>query len=72
MNLVAYDNVESITNKKRSWINVHQKTLYSREIKYRKYVCFGKKFDIELNITLFYIIMLVSSHACSVLYDCAF
>lgn len=58
MNLVAYDNVDNITNRKRSWIDVHHKVLYSREINYRKYICFGKKFDAELNATVFYFIML--------------
>jgi hypothetical protein len=58
MNLVAYDKVDNIINKKRSWINVHTKTLYSREINYHKYFCFGKKYDNVLDTTVFYIIML--------------
>ena len=58
MNLVAYDNVNNITNRKRSWIDVYHKILYSREINYRKFVCFGKKYDTEIKIILFYIIML--------------
>ena len=58
MNLVAYDNVDNIANKKRSWIDVHKKVLYSREINYRKYLCFGKKFDADIGSTIFYIIML--------------
>ena len=58
MNLVAYDNVDSITNNKRSWIDVHHKTLYTREVKYHKYVCFGKSFNPDENCTVFYIILL--------------
>lgn len=58
MNLVAYDNVDSITNNKRSWIDVHHKTLYTREVKYHKYVCFGKNFNPDENRTVFYIILL--------------
>ncbi len=58
MNLVAYDKVNSITDSKRSWINVHHKVLYSREIKYRKYICFGKSFNPEEYKTVFYIILL--------------
>ena len=58
MNLVAYDNVDSITNNKRSWIDVHHKTLYTREVKYHKYVCFGKNFNPDENKTVFYIILL--------------
>ena len=58
MNLVAYDNVDSITNNKRSWIDVHHKVLYTREVKYHKYVCFGKNFNPDENRTVFYIILL--------------
>lgn len=58
MNLVAYDKVDNIINKKRSWINVYSKTLYSREINYHKYFCFGKKYDNVLDTTVFYIITL--------------
>lgn len=58
MNLVAYDNVDNITNKKRSWVDVHNKILYSKEINYRKYICFGKKYDSDINAVVFYIIML--------------
>ena len=58
MNLVAYDNVDSITNNKRSWIDVHHKVLYTREAKYHKYVCFGKNFNPDENRTVFYIILL--------------
>ena len=58
MNLVAYDNVDSITNNKRSWIDIHHKTLYTREVKYHKYVCFGKNFNPDENRTVFYIILL--------------
>lgn len=58
MNLVAYDKVDNIINKKRSWIDVHKKILYSKELIYHKYICFGKRFDEDINSTVFYIIML--------------
>lgn len=57
MNLVAYDNVDSITNNKRSWIDVRHKYLYTRETTYRKYVSFGKRFDADENKTIFFIIL---------------
>ena len=57
MNLVAYDNVDSITNNKRSWIDVRHKYLYTRETTYRKYVSFGKRFDADENKTVFFIIL---------------
>ena len=57
MNLVAYDNVDNIVNKKRSWIDVRHKYLYTRETTYRKYVSFGKRFDADENKTIFFIIL---------------
>ena len=57
MNLVAYDNVDSIVDKRRTWIDVHKKVLYSREFAYRKYNSFGKKFDANESCSIFYIIM---------------
>ena len=57
MNLVAYDNVDTIVNKKRSWIDVCHKYLYTRETTYRKYVSFGKRFDADENKTIFFIIL---------------
>ena len=57
MNLVAYDNVESVVDKRRTWLDVHKKVLYSREFTYRKYNCFGKRFDANENHSIFYVIM---------------
>lgn len=57
MNLVAYDNVDTIVNKKRSWIDVRHKYLYTRETTYRKYVSFGKRFNADENKTVFFIIL---------------
>ena len=57
MNLVAYDSINNIVNKQKSWIDVNKKVLFSREIAYRKYVCFGKKYDANEGSTIFYIII---------------
>ena len=57
MNLVAYDNVDSIVDKKRTWIDVHKKVLYSREFNCRKYNSFGKRFDTNECRSIFYVIM---------------
>ena len=57
MNLVAYDNVNNITDKRKSWIDVRNKCLYTRETTYRKYVSFGKRFNADENKTSFFIIL---------------
>lgn len=58
MNLVAYDNIDSITNKNKTWIDVYHKCMFSREIAPRNYICFGKKYNSEENTTVIYIITL--------------
>lgn len=58
MNLVAYDNVNNVVDKQKTWIDASKKVLLSREIACRKYVCFGKKYDSNEGSTIFYIIVL--------------
>ena len=58
MNLVAYDVLNTNINRKKTWINVSKKLILSKEIKYRKYVAFGKRYDNEENKTVFFIIVL--------------
>ncbi len=58
MNLVAYDNLDTNINTKKTWINVSKKLLLSREIKCRKFVTFGKRFDADENKTILFIIVL--------------
>lgn len=58
MNLVAYDKVDSVLNKQKTWIDVSHKRLISREIKARKYITFGKRYDKEQQTTIFFIITL--------------
>ena len=38
MNLNAYDNVIEKVDKKKTWIDIHSKILYSREIIYKPYI----------------------------------
>ena len=58
MNLVAYDTLNTNINTKKTWIKVSKKLIISREIKYRRYVSFGKRYDNEENKTVFFIIVL--------------
>lgn len=57
MNLVAYDNVDSIVDKKRSWIDIRNKYLYTRQTVCRNYISFGKRFDANENRIIFFIIL---------------
>lgn len=61
MNLVAYDTLNTHINRKKTWIKVSKKLIISKEIKYRKYVSFGKRYDNEENKTVFFIIVLDDS-----------
>lgn len=58
MNLVAYDKIKNVVDKTRSWIDVSSKVLFSREIKYRKYVTFGKRYNKTEEHSDLYVIML--------------
>lgn len=57
MNFNIYDNVDDIINKQGTWINVRNKTLLSREIKYRKYTTLVKRYDNSSNNNSYYIII---------------
>lgn len=58
MNLNAYDNVEEKVDKTKTWIDIRKKTIYSREIKYRPYMCLLKRYDSKFKCTFYFIAML--------------
>lgn len=58
MNLSAYDIVEEILDKQKTWVCPKTKILYSREISKRRYALLSKRFNPANNDTSFYIIML--------------
>lgn len=58
MNLNAYDNVIEKIDKTRTWVDVSKKLLFSREIKYRPYVCLLKRYIPRTNTTSYYIALL--------------
>lgn len=58
MNLNAYDNTQEKLDKTKTWIDVKKKTIYSREIKYRKYTCLMHKYNPKTNSNSYYIAML--------------
>lgn len=58
MNLVAYDKVNTFIDKSKTWIEIAKKLLLSREIAFRKYVTFGKRYDKDISKTVFFVIVL--------------
>lgn len=58
MNLNAYDNVIEKIDKTKTWVDIRKKQLLSKEIKFRKYTCLLKRFDIRTNICKYFIAML--------------
>ena len=58
MNLNAYDNITEKIDKNKSWINIHKKQLFSREIKYRRFVCLLKRFNNKTNTNSYFIALL--------------
>lgn len=58
MNLNAYDNITEKLDKNKTWIDINRKTILSREIKYRKYTCILKQYNVKTNINSYFIAML--------------
>lgn len=58
MNLNAYDNITEKLDKNKTWIDIRKKTIYSREIKHRKYTCLLKRYDAKTNTHSYFIAML--------------
>lgn len=56
MNLIAYDKLNSV-DKQKTWINVYSKAIFSKEIRFRNYSSIGKRYDKELENTIYYIIV---------------
>ena len=58
MNLIAYDKVNTSIDKRKSWIDVYHKCLYTKQVAYRNYVCFGRNYDGTQDANIIYIIVL--------------
>lgn len=58
MNLNAYDDVKEQVNKNKTWIDVKNKTLLSREIQYRRVTLLSKRYNIVSKSYDYFIIML--------------
>ena len=58
INLNEYDDASPIINKKKSWLSVKTKQLFSREIKFKPYVTIGSKYHPDLKGYSYYLILL--------------
>lgn len=69
MNLNAYDNIKDKINKNKTWIIIKKRLLLSREIKYRKYYTFLKRFDLESQTYDYYIALFDSKIEDRIIFD---
>lgn len=60
MNLSAYDNLTEKIDKTKTWIDVNKKLLLSRELVFKKYYLFTKRYNIN-NKTYDYFIVLTDN-----------
>lgn len=58
MNLNAYDDIIEKVDKTKTWIDVDKHLLLSREIKFRKYYVLSKRYNPELKVYEYYIILI--------------
>ena len=58
INLLEYDDVSPKINKKKSWISIKTKQLFSREIKFKPYVTIGSKYHPDIKGCTYYLILL--------------
>lgn len=57
MNLAAYDKINNIIDKRRSWIDVFKRCIFTKETSCRNYVSFGKKYNPSERYTVYYVIL---------------
>lgn len=57
MNLSAYDKIRTKVDKSKSWVNIKERTIYSRDIKYRKYCAMVSRYDSSHRTTDYFIVM---------------
>lgn len=58
INLLEYDDVSPKINKKKSWISIKTKQLFSREIKFKPYATIGSKYHPNIKGYSYYLILL--------------
>ena len=56
MNLAAYDKVNNKIDKTKTWLDHNNKRIVSKQIKYRTYYAFGKRYNPNTDKEEFYLI----------------
>ena len=56
MNLAAYDKVDNKIDKTKTWLDHNNKRIVSKQIKYRTYYAFGKRYNPNTDKEEFYLI----------------
>lgn len=56
MNLAAYDKVDNKIDKTKTWLDYANKRIVTKQIKYRTYYAFGKRYNPDTNKEEFYLI----------------
>ena len=58
MNLIAYDEIVNKVDKTKTWLDGKTGNIFSRELAFRKYHAFIKRYNPQTNSTTIYIAML--------------
>ena len=58
MNLIAYDEIIDKVDKTKTWLDCKTGNLFSRELTFRKYYTFTKRYNPKTNSTTIYVVML--------------
>nr|DAW71215.1 MAG TPA: hypothetical protein [Crassvirales sp.] len=58
MNLVAYDEINVKVDKHKTWYHCERNSIISREVSFRKHYAFVKRYEPQLNDTIYFIVML--------------
>lgn len=58
MNLVAYDKIDNNSNESKLYLSNKYPYIITREVKYRQYYCFVKKYEPSIDDTIFYLVLL--------------
>ena len=58
MNLIAYDKIDNKIDKTKTWLDHNNKRIVSKQIKYRTYYAFGKRYNPNTDKEEFYLIIL--------------
>ena len=69
MNLVAYDEITDKVDKTKTWLDGKTGNIFSRELVFRKYYTFIKRYNPKTKNTTIYIAMLDNKSDAKIAYD---